>query len=1529
MIIWVHEDRFSKQELVINPDVFPGVSVGDVIEIIKSSQENPPPSSQRLFMKVAFIDRELLQKQPQLQISLHSNVASVFAIQSRTDVQVKKADPSEVSADYVELSFKDQYLGRGDMFRLRNHLQNTCVFIGKKIMFSGCIRCKVKEVYSNKEPLGSALITEQTKVIFRSESAKYFIFLQISAESFEMDDFGEVYYEKAVEGFLPELFSKWDQVGTNHVVSIVLFSRVLYDAEEIKQLALEKDQNLLKHQELGFFYQDYYRVVVDWETKQSWHSVIPTIKHETQTFRRNIMLKKIILEDGTQTFVIAGQLAPASQGNILEAVNLALNIFDKHYIDRDLSRTGLSIVVISPTVGLLEASKNLIRLTTERMIEDGIGLDWVCLKPPPLFLVPVFRFKEVAIPESFSPVSKIGVSDRSNVAQSSYSSASRKQIGWKEIRKTEVVEALFSDVPSKESSDTFLYTIPHWVDVSFYYSLNPCLSQYFFVPRCGKITIKHGMDSPYQLGIPRLDIELTEKNMNEYDAKVFDYTEAPVGTTMAASEVSGSSTYSGTRKYRKPTGKLQSLLSQRIQAYNANLQLHSTQPPERTIQSSSQKMSKSLPDSEDGLSHKLRPLEPMKSTETSDTEYSSHSPSSDGRASNVVSPPQELPMGSKRSGPIFITRKELRQSTEAQESSYRETNVSAVVSSSQHTPSETGGIIRLSIDPCQPSGVVVGMSGHLRRWHHVFPQMHRKKKQLVKWNSLCTPACLPLTTDYFPTADELSESFQEYTYTVSLNEESFSDNLPLMRTDQLLMELVSQRLVQGFQAVISNTSFFSSFTSWTEWKDAPIANDGKTMMYPPASRHSGPQAPLSPLFLVMGRQVHRLVYDPTGQNVEVKRFVRKIDYSTEAIKYRCFMWPKNFNDFVNREAVFNYPSTIFYNWNYLDHVVAGYQEELTDTLKFWRTRFMLIPTENAPQMSMLRHPQNETLTEEELRLAGFTRFIELFQKAKFVSKPEEVVIDPIHPGKPASKPLPIVFTTFNISTYVKNEVQSQKQLAVEKATTNRAQSAVDGPRLTKDSKFSQIAAAMTSSVNGIQMKDRRWHLRFYEKVFVGNEFVDWLIKHFADIDTRDDAVEFGNFLMKKGLLEHVNKIHRFLDGHYFYRLSKEYTSNSTFSGGPMKWFRTASFQAAPPRPEDLEEKAVPMMDLASDFVPSKLELTRRMLIDIDPQKKSDRRELAVLHYETVHNAKNCYHFHLHWLVCTSRLVEDLLQNWTRLAEKYGLKLVEAPVDQNSDNPFQNPVEILPVIAPPVVDKSKLTVKSVNIPDDYFEVELIKKFGFILDVESDELMDFELVQYSYTRSRYKFTQYVHRSGSAFILIIPNKKGFLWLNNRLLTSHSSTQNAPHPDSLRAEFQDFCQNAGSLEKFYIEAAEKLFTSQGLVSIFENVTDELAKKDEQLIVNREGPADLNVSSRGRSESAGSAETQKSSTPGSPLLNTVSDGLGTIVERRQSISFKSSRSQLFESAISDPNPSSSTSPSQQTPPKEFQPGHSRNKTVQ
>ena len=82
----------------------------------------------------------------------------------------------------------------------------------------------------------------------------------------------------------------------------------------------------------------------------------------------------------------------ANQGNLLEAVNVTLNLLQYHFLDRDLHRTGNSIVVVSAGNGVFEVDKKLAKITYQRMMDNGIGSDMLSLGLPPLHIAPFFLY---------------------------------------------------------------------------------------------------------------------------------------------------------------------------------------------------------------------------------------------------------------------------------------------------------------------------------------------------------------------------------------------------------------------------------------------------------------------------------------------------------------------------------------------------------------------------------------------------------------------------------------------------------------------------------------------------------------------------------------------------------------------------------------------------------------------------------------------------------------------------------------------------------------------------------------------------------------------------------------------------------------------------------------------------------------------------------------------------------------------------------------------------------------------------------
>lgn len=215
-----------------------------------------------------------------------------------------------------------------------------------------------------------------------------------------------------------------------------------------------------------------------------------------------------------------------------------------------------------------------------------------------------------------------------------------------------------------------------------------------------------------------------------------------------------------------------------------------------------------------------------------------------------------------------------------------------------------------------------------------------------------------------------------------------------------------------------------------------------------------------------------------------------------------------------------------------------------------------------------------------------------------------------------------------------------------------------------------------------------------------------------------------------------------------------------------------------------------------------------------PSQRSDQAESVILHHDIIHNPATVFHFELQWIGTTGRCIEDQLRQWSRTIELYGLKLVEAYVTQISDirerNAFQSCFPVRLALAPPIVSDLDKRVPEGTHTKHYFEYVLLRKFGFILDIEAGDLYSEQVdVVYSYRRSPFKYSQFVHRSGVAFIQVMGGTQGFLFLTNRLIgpgrmgTALKSKDQRPatSAEEIRQKLNDFCSDAQSLRRFYDE--------------------------------------------------------------------------------------------------------------------------------
>ncbi|KAG0727984.1 GATOR complex protein DEPDC5 [Chionoecetes opilio] len=164
-----HQKNYREEDLLVNvKDLGAEVKAGDVLEIYHPEDDLP-----RLLLKIpATLEDINLQKGFESHsdtISLEQSIAATFQLRNYKDVIVNMVEPKAVELEMVELTFKDQYLGRSDMWRLKMHLVNSVVYLNKKIEFcSGSIRTQVYEMWAQGGKVACGVVTDNTKVVYRS-----------------------------------------------------------------------------------------------------------------------------------------------------------------------------------------------------------------------------------------------------------------------------------------------------------------------------------------------------------------------------------------------------------------------------------------------------------------------------------------------------------------------------------------------------------------------------------------------------------------------------------------------------------------------------------------------------------------------------------------------------------------------------------------------------------------------------------------------------------------------------------------------------------------------------------------------------------------------------------------------------------------------------------------------------------------------------------------------------------------------------------------------------------------------------------------------------------------------------------------------------------------------------------------------------------------------------------------------------------------------------------------------------------------
>lgn len=1455
---------------------------------------------------------------------------------------------------------------------------------------------------------------------------------------------GEIVFNKLTNGFLPELFKRWKRINAHHLVSIVLFTRVVYEHGEpagvLNENGKESEEFLGTPGGInigeGRRYRDFYRVVVSSMASADWTIILHRLKKEFSVFLRDILVLPLAddglpLESDQTTpisseatsmasrpgtpsipslveglrpassstnsqpspripphkplpnlqrkrqprMVITGRPSAAINGNILEAINLATLQFSKDYIDRDLVRTGISVVVITPGTGHFEVDYDMLKATTEGLVAGGMGVDLICLSKVPLHTVPLFKYRS-PIPTS--------VLNRQESAE-----------GHSAPPESSPPKA--STIPPGNATHDpveWVYSVPHWIDISFWSTasekkvnkrgrterkkdkkpsgefgarakMHELQMMGIMENEISEISITFLHDNPFWKPMPVIEDSVsldggpgkgtgaggaagtvatpvrfpkdTFRWMDEYDDAIFrplpvkkelekaalmrgigggedekrikktleEVDLLVLGTSFHAEtpgrqvSIPGGAFFDQKMKERRP--ELESPIDRRDDTTNAGI---SGAPPVtasaggilgrpsrlvRNISFGFKSWGAAKATAKTGLASTeatavgaigpssasgsgvmvtrgfdtgeiLTPNKPLSVRGSSQEESPATGP-------GIMRSPERLGWGSR---PISIKNSAMSSLEAAgREREHRRGIMGSPLDARTAAAREKGGepmdILkaasltrhgRQSIDlvanaektatipptvsptsalspwvqvlnPSNPKKNTLSAVNQFRRWHHVFPRPI--KVSTVKWKSLCSPAALPLTTEHFPTADQLRDEYQENPYVISQNADydELEGNSGGNR-EELVRAMISQRLAQGFQIVVGNSV-----------SEATAGRGGDPGIY---SRGYMVKAGSS-CFMSLGSQIHQLICDEK-YNVEVKRYVRKpttaISSPSFAVagEYISYMKTVMGDRYTAVKASFRLPNAE-YNWNYVDQYIGGYEDTLTEQLRYWRARFVLIPNdppESARRGGLLGHVSGGELNDEEIRLEGIRRLTQLFQRNRYIP-PEERQYEKYGRQRKEKNPLQILYKTVDPSIVVARELESLP--LIEDPTSNmRRSQLITNEMFEKKNLDLKAISQELQGPRGVRFQNRRWHLRLHSNCFIGEEMVTWIIENFGDVGTRQEAEEVGLRLFKAGLFQHVDKRLEFRDGNYFYRIAEAYANppRPSSKGG---WFGTFKGDKSVPPTPSFDTTSTPLRSRSSTMVadegsegsptsgcrtptptPSskkkvEVELSKVMKYDIDPTGKSYRKELINLHYDRLHNPDNCYHIRIDWMNATAKLIEDQLASWARTVDRYGLKLVEAPIDEVSTipetNPFRSPYLfkfcIPPPPAPPPGSATfPLSPDSMELPsilsappspyhnqrdhpnyyhynhhDNFYYHRLaLRKLSFVLDTEAARNFPPTVsVKYSWGTPTYRYSQYIHRSGVMFCQITDDGS-FLLVANRQYTVRTAMLYPPPSSS-----------------------------------------------------------------------------------------------------------------------------------------------------